>query len=87
MIRLRQDVEEKKIVTLGKRIPLAMQLIKYLYSKPIVSSNDIAQALEVNISTAHRLLQDFEKLKILKEQTEYKRNRIFIFEEYINLFR
>jgi len=87
IIKLRQDVEEKKIVTLGKRIPLAIELIKYLYSKPIVGSNDIARALEVNISTAHRLLQDFEKLKILKEQTGYKRNRVFIFEEHINLFR
>ncbi len=87
IIKLRQDVEEKKIVTLGKRIPLAMELIKYLYSKPIVGSNDIAQALEVNISTAHRLLQDFEKLDILKEQTGYKRNRVFVFEEYVNLFK
>lgn len=87
IIKLRQDVEEKKIVTLGKRIPLAMELIKYLYSKPIVGSNDISRALEVNISTAHRLLQDFEKLKILKEQTGYKRNRVFVFEEYINLFK
>lgn len=87
IIKLRQDVEEKKIVTLGKRIPLAMELIKYLYSKPIVASTGIAQALEVNISTAHRLLQDFEKLNILKEQTGYKRNRVFVFEEYINLFR
>ncbi|MBL7756947.1 MAG: helix-turn-helix domain-containing protein, partial [Chitinophagaceae bacterium] len=66
---------------------LAMELIRYLYSKPIVGSNDIARALEVNISTAHRLLQDFEKLKILKEQTGYKRNRVFVFEEYINLFK
>lgn len=87
IIKLRQDVEEKKIVTLGKRIPLAMELIKYLYSKPIVASTDIGHALEVNISTAHRLLQDFEKLNILKEQTGYKRNRVFVFEEYINLFR
>ena len=87
IIKLRQDVEENKIVTLGKRIPLALELIKYLYSKPIVGSNDISRALEVNISTAHRLLQDLEKLNILKEQTGYKRNRIFVFEEYINLFR
>jgi DNA-binding IclR family transcriptional regulator len=64
-----------------------MELIKYLYSKPIVGSNNISRALEVNISTAHRLLQDFEKLKILEDQTGYKRNRVFVFEEYINLSR
>lgn len=51
-----------------------MELIRYLYSKPIVDANEIATALEVNISAAHRLIQDFEKLKILIEQTGYKRN-------------
>src|SRR5258708_7669837 len=69
IIRLRQNVEGKKIVTLGKRIPLAMKLIRYLYSKPIIDANEIAMALEINISTALRLIQKFEKLKILTEQT------------------
>ena len=87
IISLRQDVEDKKIIKLGKRVPLAMELIKYLYSKPIVAPGEIAAALEVNISTAHRLVQDFEKLGILKEQTGYKRNRIFVFENYLKLFK
>jgi Fic family protein len=87
IIKLRQIAEEKKITTLGKRVPLAMELIRYLYSKPIVDSREVATVLEVNIATAHRLLQDFENLKILIEQTGNKRNRIFIFEEYVKLFK
>ena len=87
IIKLRQIAEEKKIITLGKKIPLALELMRFLYSKPVADANEIATALEVNISTAHRLIQDFEKLKILVEQTGYKRNRVFIFEDYIKLFR
>jgi len=87
IIKLRQNVEGEKIVTLGKGLPLAMELIRYLYSKPIVDANEISTALEINISTALRLIQKFEKLKILTEQTGYKRNRVFIFEDYIKLFR
>ena len=87
IISLRQNVEDKKIIQLGKRLPFAMELIKYLYSNPIVDANEIATALDVNVSTAHRLVQDFEKLGILKEQTGYKRNRIFVFENYLNLFK
>lgn len=64
IIKLRQVVEEKKVLTLGKRILLAMELIRFLYSKPIIDANEIAMALKVNISTAHRLIHDFEKLKI-----------------------
>ena len=84
---LRRDVENKRVIQLGKKVPLAMELIKYLYSKPIIEVNEIGSALSINISTAHRLVQDFEKLGILKEQTGYKRNRIFVFEDYLNLFK
>lgn len=87
IIKLRHTIEEKQIILLGKRVPLAKQFINYLYSKPIVDATEVAKVLDVNISTAHRLIQDFEKLNILKEQTGYKRNRVFVFENYLNLFR
>jgi Fic family protein len=87
IIKLRQEIEEKKIATLGKRVPMALTLIRYLYTQPIIDTTNIAHALGVNISTAHRLVQDFERLGILQEQTGYKRNRMFIFEDYIKLFR
>lgn len=86
IIKLRQKLEETKIVTLGKRIPKARLLLNYLYTKPVVDMAEISQALDVNISTAHRLIKDFENLAILKEATGFKRNRIFIFEDYIKLF-
>ena len=86
IIKLRKDVEENKIIHLGKRIPRAMSLLQYLYSKPVVDTNEVAKALDVDISTAHRLLNDFQRLEILKEQTGFKRNRIFVFESYLNLF-
>jgi DNA-binding MarR family transcriptional regulator len=86
IIKLRKNVEEEKIGTLGKRVRVAMEFIRYLYKKPIVDASEVAGVLGVNISTANRLIQDFENLKILKEQTGFKRNRIFVFEQYIRLF-
>ncbi|MEI6899093.1 MAG: Fic family protein, partial [Bacteroidota bacterium] len=86
IIKMRSEIEENRIITLGKKIPLAIQLIRYLYTKPIVDASEAAKVLEVNISTANRLIQDFEKLGILCEKTGFKRNRIFIFEKYLNLF-
>jgi Fic family protein len=86
IMKLRIEMEEKRIITLGKKVPFAMQLIRYLYTKPIVDAAEVAKVLAVNISTANRLIQDFEKLRILNEKTGFKRNRIFIFEKYLNLF-
>lgn len=86
IIKLRREIEEIKIIHLGRRLPKAKQLLNYLYSKPIVDMTEIALALKVDISTAHRLIKDFEKLSILKERTGFKRNRIFVFEDYLKLF-
>jgi len=65
----------------------AKSLLQHLYSRPIVDIGDVAQVLEVNFSTAARLVDDFTRLKILTEITGYKRNRLFTFEDYLKLFR
>lgn len=86
IINLRSKTEHK-IVSLGKKQALAKSFLQYLYSKPITDAADAATALDINVSTALRLIDDFIKLNILIEVTGYKRNRIFTFEDYIKLFR
>ncbi len=86
ILALRDKMEKKKIIKMGKRIPNAQALLTYLYTKPVVTASDVMNQLEVTKQTAHTLIQDFEKLGILKEQTGFKRNRIFIFEAYLSLF-
>lgn len=86
IISLRDRLERKTIPTLGKKTQTAQNLLHFLYGNPVVDSQDIAKELDINISTAHRLIEDFTRLKILKELTGFRRNRLFIFREYINLF-
>jgi Fic family protein len=86
IIKLRGEIEHK-LISLGKKQPLAKAFLEYLYSQPITETTDVAEALKINISTAFRLIDDFTRLKILEEVTGYKRNRIFVFEDYIKLFR
>lgn len=87
ILALHDAIEIRKIAKMGKRIPNAQTLLRYLFEKPVVTAADVMNELEVTKQTANTLIQDFEKLGILKEQTGFKRNRIFIFEEYLNLFR
>ncbi|HEX5150091.1 MAG TPA: hypothetical protein VFW07_01515 [Parafilimonas sp.] len=87
VLKLRNELENKSIIRLGKRISKAKALLQYLYSKPVITVADVTNKLEITKQTAHALIQDFEKLGILKEQTGYKRNRIFVFENYLNLFK
>jgi Fic family protein len=86
IIKLRHEVENVAILTLGKRVKLAQGFLNYLYGNPIVRSGDVAKQLSINPSTALRLIDDFVKLGILKDLTGGKRNRVFIFEKYLKLF-
>jgi Fic family protein len=62
-------------------------LLTYLYKKPVVTVVDVMNELKVTKQTANTLIQDFEDLRILHEQTGFKRNRIFIFSDYLMLFK
>jgi len=52
----------------------------------LVKINDVAKILDVHNSTANRLVTDLEKLGILQEYTGNRRNRIYIFQDYMSLF-
>ena len=86
IIALRDKLEKDSIISLGKRVPNAKSLLNYLYSKPVVTVSDIMANLGVTKQTANNLIKDFHNLGILKEKTGYKRNRVFVFEEYLRLF-
>ena len=86
IIALREKLEKDTIVSLGKRLPNAKALLTCLYSKPVVTVSNVMTNLNVTKQTANALIKNFHDLGILKEQTGYKRNRIFVFEEYLTLF-
>lgn len=86
IVSLRDKLEKETITTLGKRLPNAKNLLTYLYTKPVVTVADVMDSLNVTKQTANTLIKDFQQLKILKEQTGFKRNRIFVFAEYLKLF-
>jgi len=87
IVKLKRDIEDKKIITLGKKLPLAKTFIDFLFTSPIVSLPSLVDQLGVSKQTANLLIKDFVNLGILKEITGLKRNRLFVFEEYLNLFK
>ena len=85
IIDLRHKSEEK-IMTLGKRAKVGLNFLKELYAQPVLSVGQIAEALDISFMSASTLAKDFQKLGILTEITDSKRNRLFAFTEYIALF-
>lgn len=77
---------EAEILTLGKRAKTGQQLLKMLYSQPIVTAKITGQLLNITHPAANQLLKDFQKIGILEEITGFKRNRLFVFKKYLDLF-
>lgn len=72
--------------TFGRATPNATKFVNYLYSNPIITSVEIAGKLGVSQTTADRLIALLMKNKVLDELTGQRRNRVFFFKEYYQLF-
>ncbi len=58
-----------------------------MYTKPKVKVRTVEDRLEMDFSSANRLLKSLTELDILEEITGYSRNRLFVLEKYLDLFR
>lgn len=86
ILALRQEMD-RKIVTLGRRAENGRRLIMLLYVTPAITVNSVAERLGLKYYTANQLVSAFTELEILKEATGYQRNRIFVFQNYVDIFR
>jgi Fic family protein len=85
IVALRQRSEEQ-IRQLGKRATKGQALLRELYSQPVMSANDIANKLGITHQSASSLIRSFEEMGILREITGRKKDRLFVFSEYLSLF-
>lgn len=65
----------------------AQILMKSLYQWPVQDIKMIAQSLKIKTNTASALVNDFVKHGVLHELTGKQRNRIFLFRDYVVLFK
>ncbi len=86
VLALKQQIEGERIHPLGRRIPQAQQLLRLFYQRPVQYSRDVVQLMGGSATSTNKLLADLENLGILREATGYKRNRLFVFTEYLALF-
>jgi len=85
IVELRQRCDER-ILQLGKRAPKGQALLRELYSQPIMSANDVAARLGITHQSASSLIKAFEGMGILREITGRKKDRLFVFADYLALF-
>lgn len=61
-------------------------LMRHLYAQPVIDVKSVAGFLDTTPNTAGSLISDLIKHNVLREVTGQRRNRMFIFTEYLRLF-
>ncbi len=65
--------------------PLAVGILERLFQKPYVSVNDVAREFSISFQAASNLVSQLEGAGILHEITGKKRDKRFIYAEYITI--
>ncbi len=77
------DIHKKKLIKEKISSPIAIGLLDYLFTKPHVSTHDIAEHFQMTFQTAQTLINHFVELEILREITGKKRGRRYSYWQYL----
>ena len=87
ILALQKNLFQQKVPQLGRRAKNAQKLAEFLFQSPIVDSVKIRKNIGITAQNAQVLLGEFVDLGVLEEITGQKRNRVFVFREYLNLLQ
>lgn len=86
IIELKTNTESLIHQHFGKRLKVGLALHTHLLQNPLISIKEVQGVCKLSPKSAGELIKIFEEQKILKEFTGNFRNRIFIYDPYLNLF-
>ena len=82
-----QKMVESSIQKLGSRAVNAKKIVDYLYNRPMINAEKVSEIAGISMPSAYKLIVDLEKHDILKEVTGSQRGRVYVFDNYLKLFR
>ncbi len=87
ILEIKERVEREVLPRFShRRQENAQKLVQFLYSRPVIDVKSVETLLDTTPSTAGALIQDMIKHDVLREITGQRRNRLFLFEDYLSLF-
>jgi len=79
------EADRKKIQTLGRKASSALRVHEYMQGHPLIKIGPTAQVLKLSIPTVTGALESLAKLKIAKEVTGKRRDRLFAYPRYLHI--
>jgi len=86
IVELRESHRELLTSKMGRGAGSALALLETLYFRPVVSVKQVAAITKISFPNANALVESLEKLRLLFETTGRRRNRVFAYQPYLDLF-
>lgn len=79
------EADRKKIRTMGRRAASSLAVHEYLQAHPLTKIAPAAKSLKLSIPTITSAVETLIKLKIVKESTGKRRDRLFAYPRYLHI--
>jgi Fic family protein len=79
------EADRKKIRAMGRKAASGLAVHEYLQAHPLTKIGPAAKDLKLSIPTVTSALETLTKLKIAKESTGKRRDRLFAYPRYLNI--
>jgi Fic family protein len=86
ILKLQKEIDFK-LQTLGSRASNARLIINHLYQHPVIDAQKGREVTELSLPSVYKLIEELERLEILVELTGGKRGKLYLFRDYVNLFK
>lgn len=87
VMKLKEDTETTIREHFGRRSHSALTLLQALFKNPVTNVERVRGICSLSYKAANDLVALMEEYQILKEMTGQNRNRMFVYEPYLNAFR
>lgn len=86
ILALREDHRARVTTGLGRAAANGHRVLEHVYQRPIVTVADVVELTGTSYTAANKLVSRLVELGVLIEATGYRRNRLFRYQPYIDLF-
>ncbi|MDL2228370.1 Fic family protein [Odoribacter sp. OttesenSCG-928-L07] len=86
IMQLQKNIDDK-LKNIGSRSGDAYKIVEYLYNQPIIDAHAVSVITEKSMRPAYNMLFLLENLGILREITGGKRGKLYMFSDYMDIFK
>lgn len=86
ILEMRSNHQQRIIHGFGSRSANALRLLDHLFARPLLTVKNAAATADITFKTANSLLEQLVRAEIIEETTARKRNRVYRYSPYLDLF-